>query len=47
MIYYDVVNDIRKIINIGKSLFLNGYNRGLSSIESTRKYFGFYNNFNN
>ena len=46
-IYYDAVNDVRKIINLERPLLLHGYNRGVYYLESNGKYFEFYNSFNN
>ena len=37
-IYYDAVNDVRKVININKPMIIYGYNRGLSYIEKDDKY---------
>ena len=44
IIYYNAVNDVRKM---KKPIFLHGYHRGALYLESTGKYYGFYNNFNN
>ena len=38
-IYYDAVNDVRKIIDINKPVILHGYNTGLYYFESTDKYY--------
>ena len=38
-IYYDAVNDVRKIIDINKQVILHGYNTGLYYFESTDEYF--------
>ena len=46
-IYYDAVNDIRKIINLNKPIFLHGYNRGLYFFEFNGKYYDYYHNYNN
>ena len=46
-IYYNAVNDIRKIIDIDKPAFLHGYNRGLYFFEYNQKYYEYYNNFDN
>jgi len=46
-IYYDAVNDVRKIININKPIILHGYNRGVSYYEINGKYYDFYNNWKN
>ena len=40
-IYYDAVNDVRKEININKSMFLHGYNRGFYFFELDNKYYHF------
>ena len=37
-IYYDAVNDVRKAINIDKSMILYGYNRGAYYFESDYSY---------
>ena len=42
-IYYDAVNDIRKVININKPILLHGYNRGVLYFESNKKYYELYN----
>lgn len=47
MIYYDAVNDVRKVININRPILLHGYNRGFYYIEPIDKYTNFYNNFGN
>jgi hypothetical protein len=47
IIYYDSVNDVRKLINIKHPILLHGYNRGYFYMESMDKYYNFYNNFNN
>ena len=41
-IYYDAVNDVRKVININKPMFLYGYNRGVMYFESEDKYYYYY-----
>jgi len=41
-IYYDAVNDVRKVINIYKPLILHGYNRGVIYLEVENKYYHFY-----
>ena len=38
-IYYDVVNDVRKEININRPIFLYGYNKGLYYFELDNKYY--------
>ena len=42
-IYYDAVNDVRKLININKPIILHGYNRGVFYYEINDKYYDFYN----
>ena len=46
-IYYDAVNDVRKVINVKKPIFLHGYNRGVHYYESDNKYYEFNISFNN
>ena len=46
-IYYNAVNDIRKIIDIDKPAFLHGYNRGVYFFESNEKYYEYYYNYDN
>ena len=47
-IYYDAVNDVRKIININKPMLIYGYNRGLIYYEEDDKYYYFWwNAYNN
>ena len=46
-IYYDAVNDVRKVININKPILLYGYNRGVHYYESEKKYYEFYNTYKN
>jgi len=46
-IYYDAVNDVRKIININRPILVHGYNRGVYYYEINRKYYDFYLNFDN
>ena len=41
-IYYDAVNDVRKVINIYKPLILHGYSRGVIYLEVENKYYHFY-----
>ena len=41
IIYYDAVNDVRKLINEKKPMFLHGYNRGLVYFEKNGKYYDF------
>ena len=40
-IYYDAVNDVRKVINIKRPILLHGYNRGLYYFELDNKYYDF------
>ncbi len=40
-IYYDAVNDVRKVINIKRPILLHGYNRGLYYFELDKKYYDF------
>ena len=46
-IYYDAVNDVRKVINNKKPMFIFGYNRGVLYYENDKKYYDFDYNFNN
>ena len=46
-IYYNAINDIRKIIDIDKPAFLHGYNRGVYFFESNGKYYEYYYNYDN
>ena len=46
-IYYDAVNDVRKLIDINKPIFLHGYNKGVYYFEANDKYYDYYNNFDN
>ena len=46
-IYYDAVNDVRKVINIDKPILLYGYNRGVRQYEISDKYYNYWNNLNN
>ena len=46
-IYYDAVNDVRKVINNKKPMFIFGYNRGVLFYENDKKYYDFDYNFNN
>ena len=46
-IYWDAVNDVRKIINISKPVFLHGYNRGFIYYEDLNIYAKFFNKYNN
>ena len=45
-IYYDAVNDVRKIININKPILLHGYNTGFYYFESEDKYYYYHYNNN-
>ena len=38
-IYYDAVNDVRKVINVNKPILLYGYNRGVIYFETNNKYY--------
>ena len=40
-IYYDAVNDVRKVININRPILLYGYNSGVYYLESNDKYYYF------
>ena len=33
VIYYDAVNDVRKVININKPIFIHGFNKGYYYFE--------------
>ena len=46
-IYYDAVNDVRKVININKPILLYGYNRGVHYYENEDNYYDFYKNYKN
>ena len=46
-IYYDAVNDVRKVININKPILLYGYNNGVIYYEFNNKYYEFNMNYNN
>ena len=46
-IYYDAVNDVRKVVNIYKPLLLYGYNRGVYYYEIDGQYYEFYRNYRN
>ena len=41
-IYYDAVNDVRKLINIKKPIIVHGYNRGVMNYEINNKNYDFY-----
>ena len=41
-IYYDGVNDVRKLIDINKPLYLHGYNKGVYYFEEFDKYYNFF-----
>ena len=45
-IYYDAVNDVRKMININKPILIHGYNSGLFYPELTKKYYQYIYNSN-
>ena len=42
IIYYDAVNDARKLININKPMVLHGYNRGFVYYELEGKFYDYY-----
>lgn len=42
-IYYNAVNDVRKVIDINKPIFLHGYNKGVYYYESENKYYEYFN----
>ena len=46
-IYYDAVNDVRKVININKPVILHGYNRGVYYFEFNGKYYDLYETYRN
>ena len=46
-IYFDAVNDVRKVIKMKKPIFLHGFNRGLYFFEFNGKYYDYYHNYNN
>ena len=46
-IYYDAVNDVRKVINMNKPAILHGYKRGVYYYELNGKYYDFYRNYRN
>lgn len=46
-IYYDAVNDVRKVINLNKPIILHGYNRGVYYYEFNGKYYDFYKSYRN
>ena len=41
-IYYDAVNDVRKLIDINKPIFLHGYRKGVYYFEENDKYYDFF-----
>ena len=41
-IYYDAVNDVRKLIDINKPIFLHGYRNGVYYFEENDKYYDFF-----
>lgn len=46
-IYWNAVNDVRKVVNISKPIFLHGYNRGYFYFEKLNIYTEFFNqNYN-
>ena len=46
-IYYDAVNDVRKVINMNKPAILHGYKRGVYYYEFNGKYYDFYRTYRN
>lgn len=42
IIYYDALNDVRKVINMNKPILLYGYNRGVCYFEKEGEYYDFY-----
>jgi hypothetical protein len=46
-IYYDAVNDVRKVVNISKPIFLYGYDRGFNYYEKYNIYTKFFKKWNN
>ena len=46
-IYYDAVNDVRKVININKPIIIHGYSRGVCYYEINNKYYNNYLNITN
>ena len=46
-IYYQAVNDVRRVIDINRPMFLYGYNRGVQYFESDGKYYDYYFDSNN
>ena len=45
-IYYDAVNDVRKLVNVNRPMMLHGYNRGLYYFELDNKYYELIEDFN-
>ena len=46
-IYWKAVNDVRKVVNISKPMFVYGYNRGFFYFEEYDFYSPFFSNYNN
>ena len=46
-IYYDAVNDVRKIIDLKKPMMLYGYDKGAHYYETENKYYEFYMTYHN
>lgn len=46
-IYYDAVNDVRKVVNISKPIFLYGYDRGFYYFEKYNIYTKFFKKWKN
>ena len=46
-IYYDAGNDVRKVVNISKPIFLYGYDRGFIYYEKYNIYTEFFQKYNN
>jgi len=46
-IYYDAVNDARKVIDLNKPMMLYGYNKGAHYYENDNKYYEFYMTYKN
>ena len=44
-IYWNAVNDVRKVVNISRPMLLYGYNRGFIYFEDLNIYTEFYNDF--
>ena len=46
-IYYNAVNDVRKVIDLKKPMMLYGYNKGAHYYEADNKYYEFYKTYSN